>query len=361
MTIYLTLENGICMEGKSFGKAGETTGEIVFTTGMTGYLETLTDPSYFGQIVLQTFPLIGNYGVIPADFESEKSWVKAYIVKEWCQSPSNFRCEGGLDAFLKAQGIIGIYGLDTRRLTKIIRENGVMNGCITLQRPNAAAIASLKNYKVTEAVRTVTGRGTKAFGTGKYHVVLIDLGYKKNILRQLMEHGCRVTVVPAETKPEEITALCPDGIMLSNGPGDPKENQGIIQNLRALLSYRIPTFGICLGHQLMALASGGDTMKLKYGHRGANQPVHDLRKDRVYITSQNHGYAVVSGSIPPTVGTVSHINGNDGTCEGVSYKNIPAFTVQFHPEAAGGPLDTSYLFDEFLQLMEGGRQNAAQK
>jgi len=354
MAIYLTLENGMVFEGKSFGAAHDTMGEIVFTTGMTGYLETLTDPSYFGQIVLQTFPLIGNYGVIPSDFESSKSHIKAYIVKEWCQYPSNFRSEGDIDTFLKNQGIVGIYDIDTRLITKIIRENGVMNGIISTKKPDEDIINSLKEYTIKDAVKNVTLNKTEDYGDGKYNVVLMDFGYKKNILRELVKYGCTVHVVPAFTSAEEIMAMKPDGIMLSNGPGDPAENTLIVEQLKKLIGYNIPTFGICLGHQLLALANGAVTKKLKYGHRGGNQPVKDILKDRVYITSQNHGYAVVGDSLPGDVGIVSHINVNDNTCEGIKYKNIPAFSVQFHPEASAGPLDTEYLFEEFINLIEGG-------
>ena len=343
-------ENGITFEGNSFGAKGEAVGEIVFTTGMTGYLETLTDPSYYGQIVMQTFPLIGNYGVIPADFESSDVHIKGYIVNQWCQYPSNFRSEGDIDIFLKRHGVVGIWGIDTRHLTKIIRENGVMNGVISDKKPEGEVIEALKNYTVQNAVSAVTRTSTETFGEGKYRVALMDFGCKQNIIRRLAAHGCTVTAMPAYTSAEELAGF--DGVMLSNGPGDPAENTEIIENLSRLCKMNVPIFGICLGHQLLALANGAKTEKLKYGHRGGNQPVRDTDRDRVYITSQNHGYAVVSGSLPQTAGYISHINANDGTCEGIKYTNIPAFSVQFHPEAAGGPQDTEYLFDEFVQLME---------
>lgn len=351
----LILADGTVFEGRSFGAEGKVIGEIVFTTAMTGYQETLTDPSYCGQIVTQTFPLIGNYGVNKIDPESNGSVVSGYIVREHCEDPSNFRCEGDLDSYLKGMGIIGIYDIDTRHLTKIIRESGVMNGAIVCgEYDKDALLEEIRAYKVGEVVPKVSVK-EKEFYTAenaKYNVVLMDYGYKFNIRRELVKRGCNVTVMPYNSTAEEIKALDPDGIMLSNGPGDPADNVVSINTLRELIPAQIPTFGICLGHQLLALANGARTEKLKYGHRGGNQPVKDLDIDRTFITSQNHGYAVVSDSVPAEAGVVSHINGNDGTCEGVRYTNAPAFTVQFHPEACGGPKDTAYLFDRFIKLME---------
>ncbi|MFA6948553.1 MAG: carbamoyl phosphate synthase small subunit [Eubacteriales bacterium] len=353
-TAYLVLENGQVFKGRSFGAEGSVTAEVVFTTGMTGYLETLTDKSYYGQIVVQTFPLIGNYGVIPADFESDRIGPSAYIVKQWCQNPSNFRSECDIDAFLKSRGIVGLCGIDTRSLTKTIRENGVMNGCITPD-PDSVDIAAIRSYRVTDAVDSVTSdkiENFKAEGESRFKVVLLDFGQKENIKRQLRAHGCDVIDCPARTTPHQIAALKPDGIMLSNGPGDPSENTEIIGNLTELLKLNIPIFGICLGHQLLALASGFETKKLKYGHRGANQPVKFLEDGRVYITSQNHGYAVTTESIDRAVAHELFVNVNDHTCEGIAYHNHPAFSVQFHPEAHSGPLDTSWLFDRFCSFME---------
>ncbi len=356
---YLILENGDVYEGYSFGAEKEVVGELVFTTAMTGYLETLTDPSYYGQIVCQTFPLIGNYGVIPADFESGKPALRAYIVREWCQQPSNFRCEGQLDAFLKEEGVPGLYGIDTRRLTKTVREYGVMNAKLTYEKPDASVAEELKSYKITGAVQAVTVKEPAVHTPENptLKVVLMDFGAKRRIRRNLMKLGCHVTIVPASTSAEEIIAMKPDGIMLSNGPGDPADNPEIIEQLRILCEAKIPTFGICLGHQLLALSQGAKTKKLKYGHRGANQPATDLETGRVYVTSQNHGYAVVSESLPENA-KVSFINANDGTCEGISYTDKPMFSVQFHPEACGGPLDTSFLFDKFISIMQEVKNNA---
>lgn len=355
----LILADGTVFEGAGFGAEGQVIGEIVFTTAMTGYQETLTDPSYCGQIVTQTFPLIGNYGVNKIDPESRGSVVSGYIVRECCEEPSNFRCEGSLDEYLKSLGIIGICDIDTRHLTKIIRESGVMNGAIVCgEYDKDSMLCEIRAYKVGEVVPKVSVREKEFYPAenAKYNVVLMDYGYKFNIRRELVRRGCNVTVMPYNATPEEIKALNPDGIMLSNGPGDPADNAASINTLRELIPAQIPTFGICLGHQLLALANGAKTEKLKYGHRGGNQPVKDLDLDRTFITSQNHGYAVIGDTLPKDAGVVSHVNGNDGTCEGVRYTNAPAFTVQFHPEACGGPKDTAYLFDRFIKLMEDKKQ-----
>lgn len=353
-TAYLVLENGMVFEGEPFGATGEITGEIVFTTGMTGYLETLTDQSYHGQIVLQTFPLIGNYGMISSDFESDQIGPAAYIVKYPCQAPSNFRSEGSLDTFLKRRNIIGLCGIDTRALVKVIRESGVMNGKITKAKPGNAVLEELRSHRIENAVREVSMRERKLYKADipGYTVALLDFGLKDNIKRELLGRGCNVWALPCDTPAQEILSLSPDGIMLSNGPGDPAENTEIIENLKELLTTGIPIFGICLGHQLLALANGFQTHKLKYGHRGANQPVKDTGSGRVYITSQNHGYAVMSGSIDRRAAGEWFVNVNDETCEGIFYKNAPAFSVQFHPEACGGPRDTAFLFDRFVERMD---------
>ena len=320
-----------------FGAAGEVTAEVVFTTGMTGYLETLTDKSYFGQIVVQTFPLIGNYGVIPSDFEGKIIGPCGYIVKEWCQSPSNFRSEGDLDTFFKERGVIGLCGIDTRALTKVIRESGVMNGMITTELTHVD-MDKIHSYRVTNAVEStsVTEMMRRENPKKTCTVALMDYGYKENIRRELEKRGAEVIVCPYNTTADELKALNIDGVMLSNGPGDPADNIEVIENLKKIMNMGKPLFGICLGHQLLALANGFKTEKLKYGHRGANQPVQNLETGRVYISSQNHGYAVVSSTIDPEIADEYFNNVNDRTCEGVRYKKIPAFSVQFHPEACGG-------------------------
>lgn len=349
---YLVLAGGQVFEGMRFGAdCAGTVGELVFTTGMCGYIETLTDPSYAGQIVMQTYPLIGNYGVIPEDFEGG-CHVKGYVVREWCGHPSNFRCCGDLDAFLKERGIPGLCGVDTRQLTRIIRESGVMNAMICGEVP--ADLSALRSYAVTGVVEAVTRTAPAVFpaeGETRFRVALLDYGAKKNIVEELRKRGCEVTVLPASASAEDVLAMTPDGVMLSNGPGDPAENVYQIEQIKKILG-RVPLFGICLGHQLTALAAGGTTYKLKYGHRGVNQPVRDLGGVRTYITSQNHGYAVDGASVE--TGRVSFANANDGTCEGMDYPGLRAFTVQFHPEARGGPRDTAFLFDRFVGLMEGG-------
>ncbi|MDY2695398.1 carbamoyl phosphate synthase small subunit [Gemmiger sp.] len=369
MQSYLILANGQVFRGQSIGCPGTTIGEVVFATGMVGFEETLTDPSYYGQIITQTYPLIGNYGMNSEDVESGKIWAKGYIVREACKTPSNFRSEETLDAFLKKNGIIGIEGVDTRSLTRTLRESGVMNGAITTEfdpdaepEKKAALMPAITAYAVTEAVATVTCAASKTFEPttnvidGRevetpLHVALLDLGCKNNIVRCLQKRGCRVTVLPGTATAAELAALNPDGLMLSNGPGDPAENVGIIANIKQMLDTGIPTFGICLGHQLTALAAGAKTCKLKYGHRGANQPVTSPAKQRTFITSQNHGYAVMADTLPETVGKMSYFNANDGTCEGMDYFKWNCFTVQFHPEANGGPKDTEFLFDEFVKRM----------
>ena len=353
---YLVLSDGTVFEGESFGAQRASIGELVFNTGVVGYIETLTDPSYYGQIVMQTFPLIGNYGIIEADFEGICR-VKGYVVREWCREPSNFRCQYDLDRFLKDRGVPGICGVDTRAITQHIRDKGVMNAMICSEPPKS--LEEIQRYAITDAVASVSTGVTELFpatGEKKYNVTLVDFGAKANIERELQKRGCDVKVVPAGVSAEDILADHPDGVMLSNGPGDPAENVECIEHIRALLG-KVPIFGICLGHQLMALAAGGKTVKLKYGHRGANQPCKDLRTGHTYITSQNHGYAVVSDSLP--VGQVRFINANDQTCEGIDYPEYRAFTVQFHPEACAGPMDTSFLFDKFISLM-GGTGDAAE-
>lgn len=346
---YLTLQNGKVFAGERFGADGEVVGELVFTTGMTGYIETLTDPSYYGQIVTQTFPLIGNYGVIPPDAESKKPWVSAYIVREKCDSPSNFRSEKTLDDYLKENGIVGLYGIDTRELTKIVREAGVMNAKIS-DKP-VSDFGDMEKYVIKDAVKSVTCGEVGYFGNEDgLKVVVWDFGAKDNIVRELVKRGCYCVKVPSFYTAEQILALNPDGLMLTNGPGDPAENVEIIENIRKLAG-KLPIFGICLGHQLFALAMGGKTKKMKYGHRGANQPVKNLETGRVYISSQNHGYEVLTDGLEG-VGRLSYVNANDNTCEGFDYPDLDAYTVQFHPEACGGPRDAAFLFDKFIANMK---------
>ncbi len=345
----LTLEDGTRFEGQSFGANADVVGEVVFNTGMTGYQEVLTDPSYCGQIVTMTYPLIGNYGVNEIDPESAKPQVSGFIAREVCNQPSNWRSEGDLSEYLAKSGIVGLCGIDTRALTRIIREKGTMRGIITQGEPTAEQLESMRGYVCDMPVNRVTCKEKYEHCDGDLKVAVMDFGLKKNIVRSLEKRGCKVTVFPAKTSAEEILAGGFDGIMLTNGPGDPKENIEVIENLKKLIGKK-PIFGICLGHQLLALAMGADTEKLKYGHRGANHPVKDLSKDRVYITSQNHGYTVIEDTLPVCC-EVSHRNWNDGTVEGIGYKEQDMFTVQFHPEAAPGPEDTAYLFDEFLGRM----------
>lgn len=363
---YLLLADGTLFEGKSVGYEGNSIGEIVFNTGMAGYQEVLTDPSYYGQTVCMTYPLIGNYGLNDQDFESAKSWVTGFIVRESCDYPSNWRCSTSFDAYLKKQKVVGLEGIDTRRLTKILRNSGVMNGIIYTEgfEPDEKMIAEMKLYTVKDAVKSVTCKEPRegrplhpSFPQQTpprpitYKVALFDFGVKYNIERELRARGCEVTVFPGFTKPEEVLQSDFDGIMLSNGPGDPAENVEIIENLKTLIQSGIPIFGICLGHQLLSLAVGAKTEKLKYGHRGVNHPVKELDADRTYITSQNHGYAVVGDSVPEGV-RVTHINMNDNTVEGIELVGKPVFTVQYHPEVCPGPMDSGYLFDRFIANME---------
>lgn len=351
----LVLANGMVFEGCSVGQTGTVIGETVFTTAMTGYQEALTDPSGFGQIITQTFPLIGNYGVNSFDSESDRSFVKGYVVREWCEAPSNFRCEGTLDTFLKEHQIVGICDIDTRQLTKTIRESGVMNGAITTE-PYVleTLLEQIRTHKTEHAVQTVSCKKPISFQAenAKRKVALFDFGCKNSIREALLNRGCDVTVVPYNTTAEQVKAMNVDGIMLSSGPGNPEENTEVIENLKEIIKLQIPTFGICLGHLLLALANGAKCEKLLYGHRGENQPVIDVDMGRTFVTSQNHGYALLSETLPASVGYVSHKNANDGSCEGVRYHNTPAFTVQFHPEACGGPEDTAYLFDQFMDMID---------
>ncbi len=391
MKAFLILEDGTVFEGTHIGAQKEIISEIVFNTSMVGYLEVLTDPSYAGQAVCMTYPLIGNYGVCEDDMESGQPWAEGFIVRELSRIPSNFRCEKTIQEFLEKRGVPGIAGIDTRALTKILRDKGTMNGMITTNEDYKLEdiIPKLKEYTTGKVVEKVTCeskydlKGSKSLadngpisGSSQFNkadfekgirepkpsmireingrglrVALLDLGAKKNIMRSLTARGCDVTVYPASTTAEEIIADKPDGIMLSNGPGDPKECTGVIEELKKLYNSDIPIFAICLGHQLMALATGADTFKMKYGHRGANHPVKDVVTGKVYISSQNHGYVVDTDKLDPKVATTAFINVNDGTNEGLVYTNKDIFTVQFHPEACSGPQDSGDLFERFISMM----------
>lgn len=356
MKAFLILEDGTVFTGTSIGSTKDMISEIVFNTSMTGYLEVLTDPSYAGQAVVMTYPLIGNYGITP-DMESARPWPDGYIVRELSRMPSNFRCQGSIQDFLTKHDIPGIAGIDTRALTKILREKGTMNGMITTnENYNLDEILpKLKAYTVGDVVSKVTCDEKYVLEGNGPKVALMDFGAKKNIAKSLNERGCEVTVYPAGTKAEEIIAANPDGIMLSNGPGDPETCVSIIEEIKKLYNTDIPIFAICLGHQLMALANGAKTYKLKYGHRGGNHPVKDLTNNRVYISSQNHGYAVDGTTIDPAIAKEAFINVNDGTNEGLAYEGKNIFTVQFHPEACPGPQDSGYLFDRFMDMMKGAK------
>ena len=360
MKATLILANGSVFSGTSIGSTSERICEMVFNTSMTGYQEILTDPSYAGQGIVMSYPLIGNYGVNSEDNESSRPWAEAFVVRHLSPVGSNFRCEDTLDNYLKKHDITGIQDIDTRALTKILRSQGSMNGMITCaEHFNVAEILEkLKNYRVEGTVERVTRKEPEdcpAYGEEKYKVAMMDYGVKQNMIECLRRRGCHVTVFPATTPAETVLAGGFDGVMLSNGPGDPADNVGIIAEVRKLYESTIPLFAVCLGHQLMALATGAKTGRLPYGHRGGNHPVRDLEAKRVFITSQNHGYMVLADSVDPAVAEVSHVNVNDGTCEGLRYKRPNCFTTQFHPEASPGPKDTEYLFDRFIASMGGDK------
>ena len=359
MTGYLLMENGEVFEGERIGAHKEAICEIVFNTSMAGYLEIFTDPSYAGQGVVLTYPLIGNYGAITKDEESRKAWVEAVFLHELAPVESNFRSEMNLNDYLLENDIPGLQGINTRKLTKILRKSGTMKGMLTDDlKKKEELIKKLQQTPLEKnLVRKVTTKEIETAGKGELEVALFNFGSKRNIVKSLTKRNCKVTVFPAETKAEEILKGNFDGIVLSNGPGDPEECKEEIQEIKKLYETDIPILGICLGHQLMGLATGCKTAKLRYGHRGPNQPVKDLKADRVYITSQNHGYYIEENSVNPEIAEVSHINLNDNTVEGLRYKNKEIVTVQFHPEACPGPEDTAYLFDEFVKVMEE-RKNA---
>lgn len=356
MRAFLILEDGHVFAGEGFGAAGRVISEIVFNTSMTGYLEVLTDPSYAGQSVVMTYPLIGNYGICREDMESERPWLKGYIVRELSRRASNFRSEETIQDFLARHGIACISGVDTRAITRILREKGTMMGMIVSgedEEPDVEeCLDEIRAYVPEPPVLKVTLKEKKHLAGSGRRVALMDFGMKKSIAGSLAKRGLDVTIFPADAKAEDILKGGFDGIMLSNGPGDPKDCGLIIQEVKKLADSGIPIFAICLGHQLMALAMGGDTRKLKYGHRGGNHPVKDLATGRVYISSQNHGYVVDPSAVDPSLGVPSFINVNDGTNEGMIYKGGNIYTVQFHPEACPGPRDTDFLFDHFVKMME---------
>lgn len=355
MKARLVLENGRIFYGESFGAEGTSTGEVVFNTSMTGYQEILSDPSYCGQIVVMTYPLVGNYGINPHDFEARRSFVRGFVVKEACQYPSNWQATESISDYLRKSGIVAISGIDTRALTRLIREKGALRGILTtedysdaellqkVQEVPAISGQNLINEVTTTQPYTLEGTGPR--------VAVLDFGLKMGIARSLNDAGCEVIVLPAHTTAREILSLKPRGVMLSNGPGDPKDAGPAIDTIRELIG-RVPLFGICLGHQLLALACGADTYKLKFGHRGANHPVKDLQSGKVQITSQNHGYAVMEDSLGDLDITVTHRNLNDGTVEGIALNKQPAFSVQYHPEAYPGPADSVHLFERFMDMME---------
>ena len=364
MKATLILANGSVFSGTSIGGTSERICEMVFNTSMTGYQEILTDPSYAGQGVVMSYPLIGNYGVNHEDNESSRPWVEAFVVRHLSPRGSNFRCEGTLNDYLKEHDITGIQDVDTRALTKILRSQGSMNGLLTCaEHFNVAEVLDrLQKYQVTGTVERVTRKEPEVFpaqGEERFHVAMLDYGVKQNMINCLVRRGCKVTALPASTPAEQILSGGYDGMMLSNGPGDPAENTQIIAELKKLYDSAIPLFAVCLGHQLLALATGAGTHKMMYGHLGGKHPVRDIEKGRVFITSQNHGYMVLADSVDPNVAEISHYNVNDKTVEGLRYKRPNCFTTQFHPEANAGPKDTEYLFNRFIDNMaakKGGAQ-----
>lgn len=346
MKAKLILENGMIFEGKAFGYLKDSVGEVVFTTGMTGYQEVLTDPSYYGQIVTMTYPLIGNYGINLEDMESDSPKVRGFIVREKCNFPNNFRCEMDLEDFLRQNKIIGLEGIDTRALTKVLRNHGTMKGIITLEAKSLEEVSDkVKAFSNKDAVSIVSTKKVYTIeGTGK-HVAIMDFGIKENIIRNFKKRDCKLTVFPMTATAEELLSVNPDLVFLSNGPGDPEDLTEVIENIKKLVGVK-PIVGICLGHQLLGLTLGGKTAKLKFGHRGCNHPVKDLEENKVHITSQNHGYVVET--LPQDV-VATHLNINDGTIEGMKHSKLPIFSVQFHPEAAAGPQDSEYIFDKFIK------------
>lgn len=356
-TAILVLEDGRTFKGASFGADGETFGEMVFNTSMSGYQEILTDPSYAGQIVCMTYPLIGNYGVNPEDVESRQPWAAGFVVKEASRIRSNWRSTQSLDEYLKENGIVGIEGIDTRALVRHIRDKGAMRAAVSTQASaeelleKVLASPDMKNRELASEVTVSEAFDYPAADEAKYHVVAYDFGVKTNSLREFAKYGCRITVVPAATSADEVLALKPDGIFLSNGPGDPASMTEVVGQIKKLSESQVPMFGICLGHQIIGQVFGGETYKMKFGHRGGNQPIKDLTTGKIEITSHNHGFAVDAASLPADV-ELTHINLNDNTVAGLRHKTLPVFSVQYHPESAPGPHDSEYLFKRFIDLMQ---------
>ena len=359
----LVLEDGRTFRGASFGAEGETFGEIVFNTSMSGYQEILTDPSYAGQIVCMTYPLIGNYGVNDEDTESRRPWVEGFVVREASRVASNWRSTETLDSYLKRHKIVGIEHIDTRALVRHIRDKGAMRAAISTVDldeksllEKVLATPEMNNRELASAVTVEESFEFPAAGEERFHVVAYDFGVKTNSLREFAKFGCRVTVVPAETPAEEVLRLKPDGVFLSNGPGDPASMKRTVEEIKKLTETSLPMFGICLGHQILGQVFGGATYKLKFGHRGGNQPIMDLTTGKVEIASHNHGFAVRAESLPASV-EVTHVNLNDQTVAGLQHKELPIFSVQYHPESAPGPHDSEYLFKRFVELMEKGKSD----
>ena len=357
---YLVLANGEVYEGYSFGAKVETMGELIFTTSAVGYIETLTDPSFYGQMVCQTFPLFGDYGVNKEDLESNKIWLKAIVVQEYCQHPSNFRNMMDINSLLVQHNIPGIYGIDTRQLTMTIRKHGCINAKIVYNKPVIEDVVSeVQNYVIKDCIKHVSVKRPKTYipksKKVEAYVVLWDFGVKHNIIRELLKRNVKVTLVPYNTPAKEILKLKPNGIMLSNGPGDPESYTSVIKEMQSLIKLnkaKLPIMGICLGHQLFALAVGARTSKMKFGHHGANQPVKDVKTNKVYVSPQNHNFQVLANTLPKS-GKLYMVNVNDNSCEGVEYHSLNTVTVQFHPEGCGGPQDTNFLFDNFVNKMKG--------
>ncbi|TYP77929.1 carbamoyl phosphate synthase small subunit [Paenibacillus methanolicus] len=362
MQARLLLEDGTLFTGASFGAEAQSAGEVVFNTGITGYQEVLSDPSYCGQIVTMTYPLIGNYGITRDDFEAVRPFIHGFVVRRHEEVPSNWRAEYSLGRLLKEYGIPGISEIDTRMLTRKLRHFGTMRGLLTTGNERIEELQErlLGTTLMRDQVARTSTKGVFSSPGDRERIVLVDFGAKSGILRELTKRGCDVVVVPHDTTADEIRRLNPDGIQLSNGPGDPKDVPYAVKMIQELLG-EYPIFGICLGHQLFALACGADTSKLKFGHRGGNHPVKELATNRCYITSQNHGYTVLDDTIAGTKLEVTHINNNDRTIEGLKHAEFPAFSVQYHPEAAPGPFDSSYLFDQFLDMIRDHKMNNPQK